>query len=83
MTKQVKTTNEVATLLNLPEMLLAKCLEPLDMIGLLRVSLCCRRLQGIANGRILPLRVMTWNIRWKGGETKQGGWDWEDRLPCT
>ena len=81
MTKRVKTTDEVATLLNLPEKLLAKCLEPLEMIELLRVSLCCRRLQGIANGRILPLRVMTWNIRWKGGETKQGGWDWEDRLP--
>ena len=51
------------------------------MIELLRVSLCCRRLHGIANRRILPLRVMTWNIRWKGEETKLGGWDWEHRLP--
>ena len=52
MTKRVKTTNEVATLLNLPEKLLAKCFEPLDMRELLRVSLCSRRLQGIANGRV-------------------------------
>ena len=50
MTKRVKTTNEVVTLLNLPEKLLAKCLEPLDMIGLLRGSLCCRRLPYIFLG---------------------------------
>ena len=36
MTKRFRTTDEVATLLNLPERLLAKCLEPLDMIELLK-----------------------------------------------
>ena len=30
---------------------------------------------------VTPTRIMTWNIRWKGGERKLGGWDWEDRLP--
>ena len=31
---------------------------------------------------VTPSRViMTWNIRWKGGERKLGGWDWDDRLP--
>ena len=58
-----------------------KCLEPLDMRGLLCVSLSCRHLRAHAMRRVLPLRVMTWNIRFKGGERKLGGWDWEDRLP--
>ena len=30
---------------------------------------------------VTPTLVMTWNTRWKGGERKLGGWDWDDRLP--
>ena len=81
MTKRLKTTNEVSSLLNLPEELLLKCLEPLDMRELLCVSLSCRHLRAHAMRRILPLRVMTWNIRFKGSEQKLGGWNWDDRLP--
>ena len=81
MAKRQKTSNESTTLLALPDELLLLILKPLDMRDLLVAKASCRRLHRLTNGLMHPLRVMTWNVRQKGTERVNHGWDWNQRLP--